>query len=222
MVDVRWTCSFLHEKSPTCHKMTSAGKLTIPRLNRSISHRSSFARVRQIPLFLFELSLSFAFRGVHKSPARSPDLVLITIRPTEISESLSFAAAVFALSSIDFLLIPKLTQLFKGSFLLSPFQCQSKRARTSSIMGDFNTEAFTLLALSIVIIGLRTCARWIMVGPKNFQADDYLMLVACVSIHGCFNLVISFAYHPRRWFMDLKLAPLTWSAPGLWALPIIQ
>ena len=49
-------------------------------------------------------------------------------------------------------------------------------------MGDFNTEAFTLLAVAIVIIGLRTTARWIMVGPKNFQADDYLMLVACVSL----------------------------------------
>lgn len=49
-------------------------------------------------------------------------------------------------------------------------------------MGDFNTEAFTLLAVAIVIIGLRTSARWIMVGPKNFQADDYLMLVACVSL----------------------------------------
>lgn len=48
-------------------------------------------------------------------------------------------------------------------------------------MGDFNTEAFTLLAVAIVIIGLRTAARWIMVGPKNFQPDDYLMLVACVS-----------------------------------------
>lgn len=47
-------------------------------------------------------------------------------------------------------------------------------------MGDFNTEAFTLLAVAIVIIGLRTVARWIMVGPRNFQADDYLMLLACV------------------------------------------
>lgn len=48
-------------------------------------------------------------------------------------------------------------------------------------MGDFNTEAFTLLAVAIVIIALRTVARWIMVGPKNFQADDYLMVLACVS-----------------------------------------
>lgn len=48
-------------------------------------------------------------------------------------------------------------------------------------MNGFNTEAFTLLGVAIVIIGLRTTARWIMVGPKGFQADDYLMLVACVS-----------------------------------------
>ena len=48
-------------------------------------------------------------------------------------------------------------------------------------MGDFATEAFTLLAVAIVIIGLRTTARWIMVGPKYFQPDDYLMLLACVS-----------------------------------------
>lgn len=48
-------------------------------------------------------------------------------------------------------------------------------------MSEFVTEAFTLLGVAIVIIGLRTTARCIMVGPKNFQADDYLMLVACVS-----------------------------------------
>lgn len=48
-------------------------------------------------------------------------------------------------------------------------------------MDGFNTEAFTLLGVAIVIIGLRTTARWIMVGPKGFQADDYLMIVACVS-----------------------------------------
>jgi uncharacterized membrane protein len=59
-------------------------------------------------------------------------------------------------------------------------------------MGDFNTEAFTLLAVAIVIIGLRTTARWIMVGPKNFQADDYLMLVACVSL----NLILQWNSFP--------------------------
>lgn len=50
-------------------------------------------------------------------------------------------------------------------------------------MSEFVTEAFTLLAVAIVIIALRTTARWIMVGPKNFQADDYVMLVACVCIN---------------------------------------
>lgn len=49
-------------------------------------------------------------------------------------------------------------------------------------MSEFVTEAFTLLGVAIVIIALRTTARWIMVGPKNFQPDDYLMLVACVSV----------------------------------------
>jgi len=49
-------------------------------------------------------------------------------------------------------------------------------------MSEFVTEAFTLLGVAIVIIALRTAARWIMVGPKDFHADDYIMLVACVSI----------------------------------------
>lgn len=49
-------------------------------------------------------------------------------------------------------------------------------------MSEFVREAFSLLGVAIVVIGLRTTARWIMVGPRNFQADDYLMLVACVSI----------------------------------------
>lgn len=48
-------------------------------------------------------------------------------------------------------------------------------------MGDFNTEAFTLLGMAIFVIGLRTTARWVMVGPRCFQVDDYLMLVASVS-----------------------------------------
>ncbi|KAJ5325928.1 hypothetical protein MYU51_000995 [Penicillium brevicompactum] len=72
-------------------------------------------------------------------------------------------------------------------------------------MGDFNTEAFTLLALSIFIIGLRTCARWIMVGPKNFQADDYLMLVACV----VYGLETGAAYMVGAWFMGLANNSMT-------------
>lgn len=45
----------------------------------------------------------------------------------------------------------------------------------------FITEAFTLLALAIVIIAARTVARWATAGPKNFQLDDYVMPLAAVS-----------------------------------------
>jgi len=48
-------------------------------------------------------------------------------------------------------------------------------------MGDFVTEAFTLLAIALVVIGLRTYARSTSAGIRNFQIDDYLMLVAGVS-----------------------------------------
>ncbi|KAJ5860097.1 uncharacterized protein N7529_007407 [Penicillium soppii] len=72
-------------------------------------------------------------------------------------------------------------------------------------MGDFNTEAFTLLGVAIVIIGLRTSARWIMVGPKNFQVDDYLMLVACV----VYGLETGAAYIVGAWFMGLANNAMT-------------
>ena len=74
-------------------------------------------------------------------------------------------------------------------------------------MSDFATEAFTLLGVAIVIIGLRTTARWLMVGPENFQADDYLMLVACVSIHGSPYKPSSFLLklHLSRWCTAWKL-----------------
>lgn len=48
-------------------------------------------------------------------------------------------------------------------------------------MGDFVTEAFTLLAIALVLIALRTYARSTSAGIRNFQVDDYLMLVAGVS-----------------------------------------
>lgn len=48
-------------------------------------------------------------------------------------------------------------------------------------MGDFVTEAFTLLAVAIVLIALRTYARATSAGIRNFELDDYLMLVAAVS-----------------------------------------
>ena len=46
---------------------------------------------------------------------------------------------------------------------------------------DFTIEAFTLLGLAIVTIVVRVIARFLTVGFKNFQFDDYLMPVAGVS-----------------------------------------
>lgn len=46
---------------------------------------------------------------------------------------------------------------------------------------DFTIEAFTLLGLAIVTIVIRVVARFLTVGVKNFQLDDYLMPVAGVS-----------------------------------------
>lgn len=90
-------------------------------------------------------------------------------------------------------------------------------------MDGFNTEAFTLLGVAIVVIGLRTTARWIMVGPKGFQADDYLMLVACVSwIRTCGLFAFVLIDMVCRWCMDLKPVLRTWSARGSWVLPITR
>ncbi|KAJ5607606.1 hypothetical protein N7537_004225 [Penicillium hordei] len=72
-------------------------------------------------------------------------------------------------------------------------------------MDGFNTEAFTLLGVAIVIIGLRTTARWIMVGPRGFQADDYLMIVACV----VYGLETGAAYMVGAWFMGLANNSMT-------------
>lgn len=45
---------------------------------------------------------------------------------------------------------------------------------------SFAAEAFTLLSIGISVIGLRTFARIRQVGVRNFEADDYLMLLAIV------------------------------------------
>ncbi|KAF7718969.1 Uncharacterized protein PECH_006315 [Penicillium ucsense] len=41
-----------------------------------------------------------------------------------------------------------------------------------------NVEAWTLLALALVVIIIRIYVRWSLVGPKGFQLDDYLMPLA--------------------------------------------
>ncbi|KAJ5965013.1 uncharacterized protein N7479_004889 [Penicillium vulpinum] len=72
-------------------------------------------------------------------------------------------------------------------------------------MDGFSIEAFSLLGVAIFIIGLRTTARWIMVGPRGFQADDYLMLVACV----VYGLETGAAYMVGAWFMGLANNSMT-------------
>jgi hypothetical protein len=44
-----------------------------------------------------------------------------------------------------------------------------------------DVEAFTLLSLALTFILLRIYVRWDLVGPKQFQLDDYLMPLAGVS-----------------------------------------
>jgi hypothetical protein len=46
----------------------------------------------------------------------------------------------------------------------------------------FIIEAFALLGVALMIIFLRTIARATSVGVRRFQVDDYMMLVAAVSL----------------------------------------
>lgn len=52
-------------------------------------------------------------------------------------------------------------------------------------MNSFTTEAFSLLGIGIATIAVRTYARWSAVGFGGFKPDDYLMLVAGVSVSFC-------------------------------------
>lgn len=47
-------------------------------------------------------------------------------------------------------------------------------------MADSNIEAWTLLSLALFTISVRIGVRWKLVGPANFQLDDYLMPLAGV------------------------------------------
>ncbi len=50
---------------------------------------------------------------------------------------------------------------------------------------SFDTEAFALLGVGLVVIGVRTYARIGAVGALHLAVDDYLMLLAAVS-KSCF------------------------------------
>ena len=46
---------------------------------------------------------------------------------------------------------------------------------------NFIAEAFSLLAIGLVIIALRLYSRVLTVGFRHLAADDYLMIIAGVS-----------------------------------------
>lgn len=57
-------------------------------------------------------------------------------------------------------------------------------------MYAFSLEVWTLYAVSVLVILTRVFARWKMVGFKQFQADDYLMLLAAVRKTTNFRVII--------------------------------
>ncbi|KAI1075674.1 hypothetical protein F5B20DRAFT_594814 [Whalleya microplaca] len=68
-----------------------------------------------------------------------------------------------------------------------------------------NIEAFTLLAIALTIIGIRVWARWVQVGPSNWQVDDYLMPLTGVA----FTLETGAAYLVRALFDGLTNCYMT-------------
>lgn len=47
---------------------------------------------------------------------------------------------------------------------------------------NFIAEAFSLLAIGLVVIAFRLYSRVLTVGIRNLAADDYLMIIAGVGI----------------------------------------
>ena len=45
---------------------------------------------------------------------------------------------------------------------------------------NFVAEAFTLLAIGLIVIGLRLYSRCLSVGFRRLAPDDYLMIIAGV------------------------------------------
>lgn len=69
---------------------------------------------------------------------------------------------------------------------MDPATAAAVRAEIAAQMAaveKFNVEAFTLLAIAIVVTGLRTYARVTAVGWRRLQADDYLVLVGAVRLN---------------------------------------
>ncbi|KAJ4256137.1 hypothetical protein NW762_009213 [Fusarium torreyae] len=62
---------------------------------------------------------------------------------------------------------------------------------------SFAIEAFTLLSIGILVIFMRTYARLRQVGIRNFEADDYLMLLAIIpyTIETALAYTVGAKYH---------------------------
>ncbi|KAK0666826.1 hypothetical protein QBC41DRAFT_280275 [Cercophora samala] len=72
-------------------------------------------------------------------------------------------------------------------------------------MEAFIIEAFTLLGVALVVVGLRTYVRLTTVGIKRFQADDYLMLVAA----GAYTVETYLAYSVGAFWKGLANNAMT-------------
>lgn len=54
-----------------------------------------------------------------------------------------------------------------------------------------NVESWVLLSIALFTIIVRVSVRWKLVGPANFQLDDYLMPLAGVCSRSCLSLSCS-------------------------------
>lgn len=77
------------------------------------------------------------------------------------------------------------------------------------MLDPFSIEVFTLWGISLAVVSTRTYARWSTVGVREFQVDDYLMVLAVVcSPQEVFPLHKDWDWlTPRasiRWYTDLK------------------
>ncbi|KAJ5903314.1 hypothetical protein N7504_005697 [Penicillium tannophilum] len=70
---------------------------------------------------------------------------------------------------------------------------------------QFIVEGFSLLGVSMFLIALRIVARWVMVGWKNFQADDYLMVLA----GAVYSMETVAAYAVVDWYHGLANSSMT-------------
>lgn len=50
-----------------------------------------------------------------------------------------------------------------------------------SSLVSFTIEAWTYLAIDLVVVGVRVVARWRQMGIRNLSPDDFLMVIAGVS-----------------------------------------